>query len=137
MKRLSLKILFFLGAALGCEYTLSAQPPSPEGGCFRFEKQWKINEQDKQKLQKKYNLVLLRFNEKGQAIIEKLPMSIHARFDCLYKQCMQDGCLFCDANEGSCEAGTCGPHNADCKPYMGENGPLCGEGCVYYALNQL
>lgn len=137
MKRLGVKILFFLWAGLGYGHALPLYHPSPEGTCFRFYKQWKVDDQDKQKLQKKYNLVLLHFNERGQVIMEKLPSSLQTRFDCLYRQCMQDGCLFCDANEGSCEAGTCGPHNSNCKPYMGENGPLCGEGCVYYALNQL
>lgn len=137
MKHLILKSLFFLWMGQCEAHTLPIQHPPPEEVCFRFYHQWEISAQDKQKLQKKYKLVRLRFNERGQAIIEKLPSPIQARFECLYRQCMQDGCLFCDADEGSCETGTCGPHNSKCKPYMGENGPLCGEGCVYYALNQL
>ncbi len=137
MKNLILKSLVFLSVGQSAAYTLPTHHPAPEEVCFRFYRQWEVKKQDKQKLQKKYNLVRLRFNEKGQVIMEKLPIPIQARFDCFYRQCMQDGCLFCDADEGSCETGTCGPHNSNCKPYMGENGPLCGEGCVYYALNQL
>ncbi len=111
-------------------------PPS-DGVCFRFYDQWKVGDQDRTKLQQKYGVLCFRFDKNGELLSEAISPSLKPRFVRLYTQCMRDGCVFCDANEGSCELGTCGVHNADCKPYMREGRPLCGEDCAYYALNQL
>lgn len=111
--------------------------PPLEGICFRFYDQWTVGDQERQKLRQKYGVFCVRFNEKGELLAEGLSPPDKARVISFYNQCMQDGCLFCDASDGYCETGTCGPHNRDCKPYMRDGRPLCGEECAYYALNQL
>ncbi len=115
----------------------SLKPPPIDGICFRFYDQWKVGDQEKTFLKNKYGIICLRFNEKGDVLTEGLSSANKARLVRFYKQCMQDGCLFCDASEGYCETGTCGVNNRDCKPFMLEGRPLCGEECAYYALNQL
>lgn len=133
----SLKGLFLISLLYGLTYGTFAHTSSLEKTCFRFHDQWKTAEQSKKNLQKKYNTARIHFDERGEVLADKLSTFTKARFLRLYTQCMQDGCLFCDANEGSCEAGTCGPQNCHCKPYMQEGRPLCGEECAFYALNQL
>ena len=115
----------------------SAPSSASDGICFRFYDQWKVTEKDKRDLQKKYGFVCLLFNKEGSILIKGLSPAAKSRFINLYNQCMKDGCMFCDAEEGSCEEGTCGPDNAFCKPYMEDGRPLCGEECGYYALRQL
>jgi hypothetical protein len=128
----TLSICFFLGTGAP-----SALFSGSDGVCFRFYDQWKVAEKDKRDLQKKYGFVCLLFDKEGTVLIKGLSPRIKARFFNLYNQCMKDGCMFCDAGEGSCEEGTCGLNNASCKPYMENERPLCGEECGYYALRQL
>ncbi len=116
---------------------VSLRNPPMDGVCFRFYDQWKVGDQDRTRLQAKYGVMCVHFDEKGKILADRVTPSLKSRFIGFYNQCMKDGCLFCDADEGSCELGTCGVKNADCKPYMREGRPLCGEDCGYYALNQL
>lgn len=139
MRRQVFKGFFCLSLCLyGCvTQGISLKNPPMDGICFRFYEQWKVGDQDRKKLQQKYGVVCIHFDNKGDVLTEGVSSSLKARFLRFYNQCMRDGCLFCDANEGSCELGTCGVRNADCKPYMRDGRPLCGEECAYYALKQL
>ena len=139
MRRQVFKELFYLHLCL-CFCTsqaISLKNLSTDGICFRFYDQWKVGDQDRTKLQQKYGVMCIHFDTKGTILADGVSPSLKSRFISFYNQCMKDGCLFCDANEGSCELGTCGVRNVDCKPYMREGRPLCGEDCAYYALNQL
>ncbi len=131
-----IKRIFFVCLSIGLGVTSDLFSAS-DGVCFRFYEQWKVTEKDKQDLQKKYGFVCLLFDKKGTVLIKGLSPSLNVRFVNLYNQCMKDGCMFCDASDGSCEDGTCGPNNASCKPYIENGRPLCGEDCGYYALRQL
>lgn len=133
------KGLFCLHLCLCCSTSpaVSLKNPPLDGICFRFYDQWKVGDQDRTRLHQKYGVLCVHFDEKGKVLTDGVAPSLEARFTRFYNQCMRDGCLFCDADEGSCELGTCGLKNADCKPYMREGRPLCGEDCAYYALNQL
>jgi hypothetical protein len=101
----------------------------------RFHAQWKIEEKIRQKLLEKYGLSRVSFDPKGRATPHGLSPEILKRWQRLYELCLRDGCYYCDADEGSCEAGTCGPQNAFCRPYMETEGnPQCGAECADYAL---
>jgi hypothetical protein len=115
----------------------TAASPPLDGVCFRYHEQWKVGDKARGVLREKHGIACVRFSTRGDLIVEGLSPANQARMKRFYQQCMQDGCLFCDASEGYCETGTCGPGNRDCKPYMRDGRPLCGEDCAYYALNQL
>ncbi len=103
---------------------------------LRFHAQWDVGEQARQKIQTKYGMTRVRFDQKGIATPSGLSPDQVNRWKRLYELCMKDGCYYCDASEGSCETGTCGPKNANCKPFMdGKRTPQCGEECADFAFN--
>ena len=102
---------------------------------LRFHDQWKISESDKQTLQQKYGVSRVIFDQEGHATPIDLTSEQAKRWQRLYNLCMNDGCIFCDSAEGSCENQSCGPKNAYCKPYMETEGhPKCGFECADYAF---
>lgn len=106
--------------------------------CMRYHAQWKVGDQARQKVLEKYGFSRVSFDQKGRAIPQGLSTKQIPRWERLYEFCMRDGCYYCDADEGSCEAGTCGPKNAACKPYLGSDGyPKCGIECADYAFLSL
>lgn len=106
--------------------------------CMRHYAQWKVGNQAQQKVLEKYGFSRISFDQKGRAIPTGLSSKQLPRWERLYESCMRDGCYYCDAEEGSCEAGTCGPKNAFCKPYPGSDGyPQCGLECADYAFLSL
>ena len=130
MKKKFLRFLFLYGIWL---YPVSAQE-IPEIS-LRFHAQWDVGEKEREKLTEKYGISRVNFDEMGQAVPNGLAPECLPRWQRLYDLCMQDGCYYCDANEGSCETGTCGLKNADCKPYIGPDGlPQCGVQCADYAF---
>lgn len=123
---------FFL-LCLGQSLAKAEQAPDVS---LRFHAQWNVGDKARQKLVKKYGLSRVSFDRKGHAIPHGLSKETLQRWKRLYEQCMRDGCYYCDAEEGSCETGTCGPKNALCKPYMETEGqPKCGHECADYAFN--
>ncbi len=97
--------------------------------------QWEIQEYEKSVLKERYGLERVNFDVQGHALPYNLPPHMIERWGRLYEVCMRDGCYFCDADEGSCETGTCGDSNRDCKPYMTVNGiPQCGYECADFAF---
>ena len=102
---------------------------------MRYHAQWDVGDQERQILLEKYGIFRVSFDQKGQARPYGLSAPQEMRWKRLYELCMRDGCYFCDADEGSCETGTCGPQNVYCKPYMGREGlPNCGFECADYAF---
>lgn len=123
------------GFVLLCFWLTHAQADEISDVSMRFHAQWDVGDQERQRLQKTYGITRVSFDEKGHAIPNGLSPKQLARWMRLYELCMRDGCYYCDANEGSCEFGTCGPKNTDCKPYIGEKGlPQCGGQCADYAF---
>ncbi len=139
MKLHLFKGLFLLGVG-SCMIlqAFSLSLPSEEVS-LRHHSQWKVADRERKKLQKEYGFHNICFDEMGEIVAKKLTPLNESRFLGFYRQCMGDGCLYCDADEGSCDAHNCGgPTNAACKPFRGEDGrPLCGEGCAYYAYYRL
>ena len=102
---------------------------------LRFHKQWEVKECEKKVLGDKYGPIRVSFDPQGRATPQNLPSHLLTRWKSLYEICMRDGCYFCDADEGSCEMGTCGTANAKCKPYMTLEGhPQCGMQCADFAF---
>lgn len=103
---------------------------------FHFSPQWNIGDQNRQRLQAKYGSFRVSFDKEGRAIPHGLFPKQMPRWERLYKLCMSDGCYFCDSEKGgSCEMGTCGYKNVDCRPYLGGDGlPQCGLECADYAF---
>lgn len=102
---------------------------------LRFHAQWNVGDQERQKLQEKYGITRVNFDKKGEAIPNGLSSAQLARWKRLYELCMRDGCYYCEADEGSCESGTCGFKNSYCRPHMGGEGlPQCGVECADYAF---
>src|SRR3990167_8060143 len=102
---------------------------------LRYYAQWNIGERARQRLQEKYGTSRVHFDDNGQAFPNGIPIAMIARWKRLYELCMRDGCYYCDADEGSCESGTCGPKNTLCKPYLNSQGlPKCGPQCADYAF---
>jgi len=101
---------------------------------LRYYAQWDIGERARQRLQEKYGTSRVHFDDNGQAFPSGIPIAMIARWKRFYELCMRDGCYYCDADEGSCETGTCGSKNASCKPIMDERTPVCGAQCADYAF---
>lgn len=125
-----------LGGFLGMSLMGDAVAVS-DATCFRFRTQWKVSAHDKKLILKKYGTACFSFDKRGRLILKGFPASLAIRVRNLYNQCMKDGCVFCDAGDGSCEQGNCGLNNSSCKPYMKKGRPVCGEDCIYYALHQI
>lgn len=105
---------------------------------LRFHAQWKVDEVTQRKLRKAYGARRIKFDEQGHPLPQGLSSSERKRWERLYTLCMSDGCYYCDADEGSCELGTCGSQNEHCKPYLGQNGqPICGAECADYAFKSI
>jgi len=116
----------------------SAQAQEIPDVSLRFHAQWDVGDEERQRLQEKYGAVRVSFDEGGHAVPVGLLPEHLKRWVRLYELCMRDGCYYCDADEGSCELGTCGPTNAYCKPYMGDEGyPQCGIACADYAFTSV
>ncbi|MBS0272455.1 MAG: hypothetical protein JSR85_07410 [Proteobacteria bacterium] len=123
--------LFFL-SCLWLTFVYAEELPDVS---LRFHAQWDVGERGRERLIEKYGVSRVRFDPSGQAIPSGLSPEQLPRWMRLYELCMRDGCYYCDANEGSCESGTCGPRNASCKPYLGPDGfPKCGIQCADYAF---
>lgn len=102
---------------------------------LRFYAQWDVGDRERQKLTDIYGVQRVSFDAKGKVTPHNLPSNQIKRWMRLYELCMSDGCYYCDANEGSCETGTCGPKNIHCKPYVNSQGlPKCGSQCADYAF---
>lgn len=102
---------------------------------LRFHRQWELGETEKETLREKYGPIRVSFDPNGQAVPKGLPSALIVRWKRFYELCMRDGCYYCDADEGSCESGTCGIYNVSCKPYMTSEGlPQCGVQCADYAF---
>lgn len=130
MKRFMLRELFLL-----CLCIPTAKGEGLPDVCLRFHEQWKVGAQEQQELQKEYGALRVSFDEKGRATPCGLSHEQLSRWKSFYELCMRDGCYYCDASEGSCESGTCGPKNTYCKPYLDKNGnPTCGTECADYAF---
>ena len=105
---------------------------------LRYHAQWNGDEGIKKKLHQTYGLRRISFDAKGRPIPKGLSATQKSRWERLYKLCMNDGCYYCDAAEGSCESNTCGVNNEHCKPHLGMDGqPICGNGCADYAFMHL
>lgn len=105
---------------------------------LRFHAQWSIDEGTRKKVHEAFGISRVTFDHRGVAVPHGLSSHQVKRWERLYNLCMSDGCYYCDAPEGSCELGTCGPQNAYCKPYMGQNGhPICGVECADYAFTSI
>lgn len=139
--------LFLLGLCSSFAFYngLSATIPHKKNAVYqnedislRFHAQWNIDENTQKKLCKAYGVKRIRFDTRGHPLPQGLSPKQIERWERLYTQCMYDGCLYCDAPEGSCESRTCGVNNADCKPYTGSDGqPLCGRVCADYAFKAI
>lgn len=103
---------------------------------LRFYAQWDVGDATRQKLTEVYGTQRVSFDDEGRAIpTTRLCKAQVSRWRRLYELCMSDGCYYCDSGEGSCETGTCGPKNSDCKPYKNAQGvPRCGCQCADYAF---
>ncbi len=102
---------------------------------MRFHSQWDVGDQERQRLLEKYGVFRVTFDQEGHAVPHGLSPEQTVRWQRFYELCMCDGCYFCDASEGSCERGTCGPQNANCRPYISDEGmPKCGLECADYAF---
>ena len=102
---------------------------------LRFYAQWDVGEKARQRLDNTFGPQRVSFDGKGKVTPHNLPSNQIKRWKRLYELCMSDGCTYCDANEGSCETGTCGPKNTLCKPYLNSKGlPKCGLQCADYAF---
>jgi len=102
---------------------------------LRFAAQWEISLADKAALNQKYGIQRVHFDPQGHPNPTGISSQSLKRWQRLYNLCMTDGCYYCDAHEGSCETGTCGPQNSLCKPYMDSQGcPKCGDVCADYAF---
>ncbi len=103
---------------------------------LRFGAQWEISQGEKKSLEQKFGMTRVSFDLQGRPIPKGISPQIVQRWYRLYNLCMSDGCYYCDAPEGSCETGTCGPNNAHCKPHMDSSGcPKCGHVCADYAFS--
>jgi len=126
---------FFTGLFLLCLWQTSLQADEIPDIFLRHHAQWVVGTREQQTLLEKYGLSRVSFDEKGQAMPHGLSPKQMTRWKRLYELCMRDGCTYCDAEDGSCETGTCGPQNAHCKPYLGSEGrPKCGAECADYAF---
>ncbi len=102
---------------------------------LRFYAQWDVGERARQKLDNTFGPQRVSFDIKGKVTPHNLPSDQIKRWMRLYELCMSDGCYYCDADEGTCETGTCGHKNASCKPHMNSQGlPKCGSQCADYAF---
>jgi hypothetical protein len=102
---------------------------------LRFHAQWDVSEKERAKIIEKYGTSRISFDQMGHAVPHRVEPECIPRWKRLYELCMQDGCYYCDADEGSCETGTCGFKNAQCKPYIDLDGsPKCGLQCADYAF---
>lgn len=126
---------FFL--ATSCLITFFANPARGEDVAMRFHAQWNVDEGTQQRIQEAYGGI--DFDKEGQPLLPEGLGSVEMkRWERLYKLCMSDGCYYCDANEGSCELGTCGINNENCKPYIGRDGqPICGAACADFAFSSI
>lgn len=130
MNRLILKSLCLLCLGLPI-----AQANNLSEVSLRFHTQWDLAEAQKTALKEKYGTIRVSFDSNGQAIPHGLSPELLDRWKRLYELCMRDGCYYCDADEGSCEIGTCGSSNSYCKPHMTSDGrPQCGYQCADYAF---
>jgi hypothetical protein len=130
MKRQVLQGLLFLPIFLNAAYGEEIPDVS-----LRFYAQWDVGEKARQRLDNTFGPQRVSFDAKGKVTPHNLPSNQIKRWRRLYELCMSDGCYYCDANEGSCETGTCGPKNAQCKPYLNSQGlPKCGSQCADYAF---
>lgn len=120
-----------------CLITLFSSPLRGEDVTCRFHAQWNVDEGTQQKIQETYGGVA--FDKYGRPLLPRGMNSVVAeRWNRLYELCMSDGCYYCDASEGSCEQGTCGPKNEYCRPYLGADGkPKCGRACADYAFRSI
>ena len=101
---------------------------------LRFGAQWEISQGEKKILEQTYGATRVSFDLQGRPIPKGIAPNDVQRWYRLYNLCMNDGCYYCDAAEGSCETGTCGPNNSLCKPHMdGQGCPKCGQVCADYA----
>lgn len=102
---------------------------------LRFHAQWNVDAGTREKLHKTYGAKRVKFDQRGHPTPYGLSPSQIKRWERLYKLCMNDGCNYCDADEGSCEFRTCGDNNEHCRPYIGPEGqPICGSVCADYAF---
>jgi len=128
MKQTLLKGLFLLSFSQTCLYADDIP--------LRFHAQWTVGVTERHNLDQKYGMTRVKFDQQGHAFPSGLNPNQQSRWMKLYELCMLDGCYYCDAGEGSCETGTCGPKNASCKPFMDKEGhPQCGEECADFAFN--
>lgn len=138
-------LLMCLWPSLALAQNLSESAPQiantvyeSEDASLRFHGQWIVDEGTRTKLQKTYGTTRVRFDPKGSPLPHGLSQSQIKRWERLYRLCMSDGCYYCDAGEGSCELGTCGTNNRDCRPYLaGDGQPLCGRECADYAFKSM
>src|SRR5204863_1352711 len=76
---------------------------------WRYHAQWTVDEVIRKKLLQTYGVKRISFDHQGRPILQGLSPAEARRWERLYKLCMSDGCLYCDADDGgSCESGTCG-----------------------------
>jgi hypothetical protein len=123
-----------LKARTRAQDTIYLVAPVPEVS-LRFSAQWQISQSEKNAINKIYGPSRINFDPQGNPSPQGLAPHCVNRWHRLYKLCMCDGCYYCDASEGSCETGTCGPNNSYCKPYMDDQGnPKCGSTCSDYAF---
>lgn len=147
MKIALLTNIFLLSLGLGLGHASTSSSISPqkihavynnEDISLRFHAQWIVDERTREKIQKTYGAMRVDFDRKGRPIPHGLTPAQTKRWKRLYTLCMSDGCYYCDAGEGSCELGTCGPRNEFCTPYTGQDGqPICGKVCADYAFKSI
>lgn len=130
-----MKKIINIGLVFLCLGTASASAEDNQDVSLRFHAQWKVGEKDRERLKEKFGLTPVKFDPQGHAIPINLPKEKRKQWERIYELCMRDGCYYCDAPEGSCEEGTCGPKNSFCKPYTTSDGkPKCGQECAEYAF---
>lgn len=109
-----------------------------EDTSLRFHAQWKVDPATEKRICKTYGPDRIDFDKMGHPHPHGLSPGQRKRWERLYTLCMSDGCYYCDADEGSCELGTCGLNNEHCKPYLGREGqPVCGKECADYAFKSI
>ncbi|HUX80179.1 MAG TPA: hypothetical protein VMW10_10625 [Alphaproteobacteria bacterium] len=123
------------GFFLICLWLGSAHAEEFEDVSSRFHAQWDVGDPERQKLLEIYGALRVQFDQNGYPTPHGLSPELMQRWHSFYELCMRDGCYYCDADLGSCETGTCGPENANCRPYVGSEGlPKCGDECSDYAF---
>src|SRR5690606_22896318 len=104
----------------------------------RHHEQWHVEQAEHAGLDQEFGVHEISYGSQNAEAPLKLSPAEKQRWTALYKQCLSDGCTFCDHVEGRCADGTCGPNNAYCRVSTDRKGrPTCGMECGYYALKKM